>query len=98
MSTTSVHPNTAAIDAVWYIIQSQSATVRKAITKRLLEAEREAKKRRQQKMVKESLTRALNEVAEAKRTGKKLMPFDDFLIEMDETKYISSNAKIMDGI
>lgn len=32
-----------------------------------------AKRRRQQKMVKESLTRALDEVAEAKRTGKKLM-------------------------
>lgn len=83
MSTTSVHPNTAAIDAVWYIIQSQSAAVRKAITKRLLDAEKEARTRRQQKMVKESLTRALDEVAEAKRDGKKLMSFDDFLKEVN---------------
>lgn len=39
---------------------------------------------RQQKMVKESLTRALDEVAEAKRTGKKLMSFDDFLKEVNK--------------
>lgn len=43
-----------------------------------------AKRRHQQKMVKESLTRALDEVAEAKRTGKKLMSFDDFLKEVSE--------------
>lgn len=61
-----------AVDAIWYIIQSQSATVRKAITKRLLDAEKEAKTRRQQKMVKDSLTRAFDELAEAKRTGKQL--------------------------
>lgn len=77
MSTITVHPDTAAIDAVWYLIQSQSAVVRKATTKRLLDAENETDTRRQQKMIKESLTRALKEVAEAKRDGKKLMPFDD---------------------
>lgn len=84
MSTTSIHQDTTAIDAVWYIIQSQSAAVRKAITKRLIDAEKEAKRRRQQKMVKESLTRALDEVAEAKLTGKKLMSFDDFLKEVND--------------
>lgn len=83
MSTTSVHPNTAAIDAVWYIIQSQSAAVSKATTKRLLDAENETNTRRQQKMIKESLTLALDEVAEAKRDGKKLMSFDDFLKEVN---------------
>lgn len=36
----------------------------------------------QQQYVKESLTRALNEVQEAKRTGKTLMSADDFLNEM----------------
>lgn len=68
-----------AIDAVWYIIQSQSAAVRKAITQRLIEAETEAKKKRQQKMVKDSLTRAFDEVRESRRTGKELKSFDDFL-------------------
>ncbi len=36
----------------------------------------------QQQYVKESLTRALNEVQEAKRTGRTLMSADDFLNEM----------------
>lgn len=36
----------------------------------------------QQQYVKESLARALNEVQEAKRTGKTLMSADDFLNEM----------------
>ena len=42
----------------------------------------------QQQYVKESLTRALNEVQEAKRTGTPLMSADDFLNEMlaDEAK------------
>lgn len=42
-----------AVEAVWYIIQSQSAAVRKAIFKRIIDADKEEKKRRQQKMVKD---------------------------------------------
>lgn len=61
-----------AVEAVWYIIQSQSAAVRKAIFKRIIDADKEEKKRRQQKMVKDSLYTALDELAEAKRTGRKL--------------------------
>lgn len=61
-----------AVDAIWYIIQSQSATVRKAITKRLIDAEKEEKTRRQQKVVRDSLTHAFEELAEAKRTGRQL--------------------------
>lgn len=41
----------------------------------------ESKSRGQQRYVKETLTRALNEVKEARRAGKELKSFDDFLTE-----------------
>lgn len=71
------------IDAIWNLIQCQSATVRKALTKRMIEAEEKRKTLRQQKMVEETLTRALDEVRESERTGKELMSFDEFLKEVN---------------
>lgn len=44
----------------------------------------------QQQYVKDSLTRALNEVKEAKRTGRALMSADDFLNEMLSDEAVSS--------
>lgn len=37
----------------------------------------------QEKYVRESLTRAINEVREARRTGKKRQTLDEFLNELD---------------
>mgnify|MGYP006928560793 FL=1 len=44
------------------------------------------KTEKQQAYVKESLTRALQEVKLAKLEGRKLQSFDDFLKELDEEK------------
>ena len=48
------------VDALWALIQSQTKAVRKELAKRLL-AEQDSTKA-QQKMVKESLTRAFNQL------------------------------------
>ena len=53
-------PKISTVDALWVLIQSQTKAVRKALTKRLL-AEQD-KTKTQQKMVKESLTRAYDEL------------------------------------
>ena len=54
----------STVDALWVLIQSQTKAVRKALTKRLL-AEQDITKS-QQKMVKESLTRAFDELNSGK--------------------------------
>lgn len=48
------------VDALWVLIQSQTKSVRKALAKRILEEEKTVAK--QQKMVKESLTKAFDEL------------------------------------
>ncbi len=50
----------STVDALWVLIQSQTKAVRKALTKRLLEEE--AKTKAQQDMVKETLTKAFDEL------------------------------------
>lgn len=72
----------STVDALWTLIQNQSKSIRKALIKRLLDAEKEEKTRRQQEYVKQTLTHAILEVREAQRTGKKLMSADEFLEEM----------------
>ena len=47
------------VDALWTLIQSQTKSVRKALAKRILE---ENTTKAQQKMVKESLTKAIEEL------------------------------------
>ena len=64
---TTVQPQTdemTTLEALWVIIQSQSKSVRKALTERLL-AEQD-KTKVQQQMVKESLTKAFDELHSGK--------------------------------
>lgn len=56
-------PYVSPVDALWTLIQSQTKTVRKALAKRMLE---EDAAKAQQKMVKESLTWAFEELHEGK--------------------------------
>lgn len=53
-------------DAPWTLIQGQSKTVRKVLTKRLLAEQEQSKTEKQQAMVKESLTCAFNEIYSGK--------------------------------
>ena len=64
---TTVQPQTdemTTLDALWVLIQSQSKSVRKALTERLLSEYK--KTEAQQQMVKESLTRAFDELHSGK--------------------------------
>ena len=64
---TTVQPQTkemSTVDALWVLIQNQTKSVRKALTQRLI-AEQD-KTRIQQKMVKESLTKAFDELHSGK--------------------------------
>lgn len=63
-TTPSSQTNISTVDALWALIQRQTKAVRKELTQRLL-AEQDSTKA-QQKMVKESLTRAFNQL----HTGK----------------------------
>ena len=54
----------STVDALWVLIQSQTKAVRKALTQRLL-AEQD-KTKVQQQMVKESLTKAFDELHSGK--------------------------------
>lgn len=62
----------SAVDALWVILQSQTKAVRKALTKRLLAEEEKTKA--QQAMVKDSLTKAFDELhsGQAKHDARKL--------------------------
>jgi len=53
-------PEISTVDALWVLIQNQSKAVRKALIERLI-AEQD-KTKVQQKIVKESLTRAFDEL------------------------------------
>jgi anion-transporting ArsA/GET3 family ATPase len=64
---TTVQPQTdemTTLDALWVLIQNQSKSVRKALTERLLSEYK--KTETQQQMVKESLTRAFDELHSGK--------------------------------
>lgn len=52
----------STVDALWTLIQGQTKAVRKALTERLLAEKTLTKTEKQQAMVKESLTRAFNEL------------------------------------
>ena len=66
--------NISTVDALWVLIQSQTKAVRKALTERLLAERSQAKAKAQQQMVKESLTRAFDELhsGKAQRDARKL--------------------------
>ena len=64
---TTVQPQTdemTTLEALWVLIQSQSKSVRKVLTERLLAEDK--KTETQQQMVKESLTRAFDELHSGK--------------------------------
>lgn len=66
---TTVDPQTkemSTVDALWVLIQNQTKSVRKTLMQRLLAEHESAKTRAQEQMVKDSLTRAFDEL----HTGK----------------------------
>lgn len=56
----------STVDALWVLIQSQTKAVRKALTERLLAERSQSKVESQQRMVKDSLTRAFDELHSGK--------------------------------
>lgn len=78
---------TSALNNLWSYLQGLSLAKadREWLAGKLLEPSVvDLKTRQQQEMVKESLTRALNEVKEAKREGRKLHTLDEFLEELEK--------------
>ena len=59
-------PEISTVDALWVLIQSQTKAVRKALIQRILASQKSEKTEAQQKMVKESLTRAFDELHSGK--------------------------------
>ena len=56
----------STVDALWVLIQSQTKAVQKALIQRILESQASEKTKTQQMMVKESLTRAFDELHSGK--------------------------------
>ncbi len=56
------HSNISAVDALWAIIQQQNISVRKELTKRLLDNAVATKQEKQKAMVEKSLKRAFHEL------------------------------------
>ena len=78
---------TSALNNLWSYLQGLSLAKadREWLAGKLLEPSAvDLKTRQQQEMVKESLTRALNEVKAAKREGRKLQTLDEFLEELED--------------
>lgn len=76
---------TVALNNLWTYINGLSLKRkdREWLANKLLEpTEVDAETKRQQEFVKESLTRAINEVKAAKREGRQLTTLDDFIEEL----------------
>ena len=56
----------STVDALWTLIQNQTKSVRKALVKRILDDHEQQRTLAQQKMVKDSLTRAFDELYSGK--------------------------------
>ena len=56
----------STVDALWVLIQNQTKSVRKALVKRILDDHEQQRTLAQQKMVKDSLTRAFDELHSGK--------------------------------
>ena len=56
----------STVDALWALIQNQTKSVRKALVKRILDDHEQQRTLAQQKMVKDSLTRAFDELHSGK--------------------------------
>jgi hypothetical protein len=76
---------TVALNNLWTYLNGRSLKQkdREWLANKLLEpTEVDAETKRQQEFVKESLTRAINEVRAAKREGRQLTTLDDFIEEL----------------
>ncbi|MBR1411066.1 MAG: hypothetical protein IJ580_08215 [Prevotella sp.] len=75
---------TIALNNLWSYIQGMSLKKkdREWLAGKLLESVDDAKTAQQKAYVKETLTRALKEVEEAKREGRKLQTLDEFEEEL----------------
>ena len=75
-----------ALNNLWSYIQGMSLKKkdREWLASKLLEPVDDAKTARQKAYVKETLTRALKEVEQAKREGRKLKTLDEFLDELEK--------------
>ena len=56
----------STVDALWTLIQNRTKSVRKALVKRILDDHEQQRTLAQQKMVKDSLTRAFDELHSGK--------------------------------
>ena len=56
----------STVDALWTLIQNQTKSVRKALVKRILDDHEQQRTLAQQQMVKDSLTRAFDELHSGK--------------------------------
>jgi hypothetical protein len=56
----------STVDALWVLIQNQTKSVRKALVKRILDDHEQQRTLAQQQMVKDSLTRAFDELHSGK--------------------------------
>lgn len=66
--------------------------------KTLKSTKKQTKRERQEAYVKESLTRALDEVEKAKREGRKLKTLDDFIEELEKDTIVPRAASCRAGI
>ncbi|MBO4431204.1 MAG: surface protein [Bacteroidaceae bacterium] len=75
---------TVAMNNLWTYIQglSLSQRNRKWLADKLVEPIEDTKTAQQKAYVKETLTRALKEVEQAKREGRKLQTLDEFIQEL----------------
>lgn len=60
------------LEALWTLFKSQPQTVRKAFTQKLMQEEVDAEVMRNKLVVKQSLTQAFKELAEAEKSGVEL--------------------------
>ena len=67
-------PSVSTLDALWSLIASQPKAIRKALCERMKASEEAAKTLRQQRMVKDSLTRAMKELKAAQAEGLDKLP------------------------
>ena len=74
------------LNNLWSYIQGMSLKKkdREWLASKLLEPVDDAKSEQQKAYVKETLTRALKEVEQAKREGRKLKTLDEFLDELEK--------------
>lgn len=74
----------SSVDALWTLIQEQTQSVRDALYHRMVETNELRKTHHQQEYVRKSLSRAFNELNDAKASNKELPDARDLFKLMDE--------------